>query len=159
MDHIKPIQLILTPIDFGQASDHALDMAMQFGKVLEARLTLIHVVQTPSIVGFDSGMGVSQYIDEVTSQARQSLAQYAQRVQASGLACEAVTEIGSPFQLIVDYAATQQVDMIVMGTHGHTGLQHMLLGSVAERVVRLATCPVLVTRGEQKESAAAEDEK
>ena len=158
MDNIKAIQHILTPIDFGQASDHALTMAIQLGQVLHARLTLMHVVQTPSIVGFDPGMGVAQYMDEVTAQARQSLSQYAQRVQGAGLACEAVTEIGSPFQLIVDYAATQQVDMIVMGTHGHTGLQHMLLGSVAERVVRLATCPVLVTRGEEEESAAAEDE-
>jgi len=96
-------------------------------------------------------------LDDAQSQARQSLAQYAQCVQASGLACEAVTEIASPLQHIVDYAATQQVDMIVMGTHGHTGLQHMLLGSVAERVVRLAPCPVLVTQGPKAEKASAED--
>ncbi len=157
MDNIKAIQHILTPIDFGKASDHALTMAIQLGQVLKARLTLMHVVQTPSIVGFDPGMGVAQYMDEITVQAKQSLAQYAQRVQEAGLVCETVTEIGSPFQLIVDYAETQQVDMIVMGTHGHTGLQHMLLGSVAERVVRLSKCPVLVTPGAQEESATDEN--
>jgi nucleotide-binding universal stress UspA family protein len=152
METIKAFQHILVPIDFGKASDHALTIAMQLGQVLQARLTLLHVVQTPLMTGPDMGIGIAQYFDDVQLQARQSLAQYAQRVQASGLSCEAITELASPFQHIVDYAATQQVDLIVMGTHGHTGLQHMLLGSVAERVVRLASCPVLVTRGPQEEA-------
>jgi len=86
------------------------------------------------------------------------LAQYAQRVTASGLDCETIIELASPYQHIVDYAATQYVDLIIMGTHGHTGLQHMLLGSVAERVVRLASCPVLVTRGTEEEKASAKGE-
>ena len=157
MENIKVFQHILVPIDFGRASDHALTIAMQLGKVLKARLTLLHVVQIPLMTGPDTGIGVAQYLDDMQLQARQSLAQYAQRVQASGLDCETTIELASPFQHIVDYAATQQVDLIVMGTHGHTGLQHMLLGSVAERVVRLAPCPVLVTQGLKEDKAPVED--
>lgn len=156
MDNIKAIQHILVPIDFGHASDHALTLAMQLAGVLKARLTLLHVVQTPLMPGPYTGMGVAQYFDDVEVQVRQALAEYAQRVQAAGLTCETVTDIASPFQRIVDYAAEQHVDMIVMGTHGHTGLQHVLLGSVAERVVRLAPCPVLVTQGLPETSTAAE---
>jgi universal stress protein A len=157
MENVNAFQHILVPIDFGRASDHALTIALQLGKVMKARLTLLHVVQTPLMTGPDTGIGVAQYLDDVQLQARQSLAQYAQRVQDSGLDCEAVIELASPFQHIVDYAATQQVDLIVMGTHGHTGLQHMLLGSVAERVVRLAPCPVLVTQGLKEDKAPVED--
>ena len=61
---------------------------------------------------------------------------------------------GTPFREIVDLAASQQVDLIVMGTHGRTGLQHILLGSVAERVVRLAPCPVMVTREDASQAAS-----
>ena len=155
MKHIKAIQHILAPIDFGQASDHALTMAMQLAGVLKARLTLLHVVQNLIMPSPHTGIGLAQYLDEVEAQAQQSLSECAQRVQAAGLICETVTQLGSPFQAIIDHATEQQVDLIVMGTHGHTGLQHILLGSVAERVVRLSPCPVLVTQGEQVETAAA----
>ena len=155
MKHIKAIEHILAPIDFGQASDHALTTAIQLAGVLKARVTLLHVVQNPMMPSPHTGIGLAQYLDEVEAQARQSLAECARRVQAAGLSCETVTQLGSPFQAIIDYASDQQADLIVMGTHGHTGLQHMLLGSVAERVVRLSPCPVLVTRGEEIEAAAA----
>jgi nucleotide-binding universal stress UspA family protein len=69
-----------------------------------------------------------------------------ERVTAGGLEGEVVVVRGVPFQEILDTAKKQQVDLIIMGTHGRTGLQHMLLGSVAEKVVRLAPCPVLVVR-------------
>jgi nucleotide-binding universal stress UspA family protein len=75
-------------------------------------------------------------------------------VRDTGLACEAVVAHAVPFQQIVNLAGARNVDMIVMSTHGRTGLAHMLLGSVAEKVVRLAPCPVLVTRGPHAETAA-----
>lgn len=158
MENMRAIQHLLVPIDFGKASDQALAIAMQLGKVLQARLTLLHVVQTPLMTGLETGIGIAQYLDDLQSQAQQSLARYAQRVKTSGLDCETIIELALPYQHIVDYAARQHVDLIVMGTHGHTGLQHMLLGSVAERVVRLAPCPVLVTRGAEEEKASAEGE-
>jgi universal stress protein A len=158
MEDIKAIQHILVPVDFGKAADHALTIAMQLAKVLQARLTLLHVVQTSLMPGPHVGAGVTPYLDEVEAQAQQILGQYAQCVEAAGITCDTVIDLASPFQCIVDYAAKQQVDMIVMGTHGHTGLQHMLLGSVAERVVRMAPCPVLVTQGRQEKAEPAETE-
>jgi nucleotide-binding universal stress UspA family protein len=71
---------------------------------------------------------------------------YLSQVTAAGLAGEIVVVHGTPSQEILDTAKRYQVDLIVMGTHGRTGLPHILLGSVAEKVVRLAPCPVLVAR-------------
>jgi nucleotide-binding universal stress UspA family protein len=73
------------------------------------------------------------------------------RVQQAGLQGDSVIVEGVPFQAIIDTARDSGADLIVMGTHGRTGLTHVLMGSVAEKVVRLAPCPVLVTR------AATED--
>jgi nucleotide-binding universal stress UspA family protein len=72
---------------------------------------------------------------------------YRQRVHAAGLEGDVIILDGMPFQRIVDMVQDKKVDLIVMGTHGWTGLKHVLLGSVAEKVVRLAPCPVLVARG------------
>jgi nucleotide-binding universal stress UspA family protein len=85
-------------------------------------------------------------MEELESVAQQSLEQAFQRVRAAGLDGEVMVLHGSPFEGIVSTARDQGVDLIVMGSHGRTGLPHLLLGSVAERVVRLAPCPVLVTR-------------
>ena len=72
---------------------------------------------------------------------------YRQRLQQAGLEGTVMVVHGIPFQSIVDTAHDQKVDLIAMGTHGRTGLAHVFLGSVAKKVVRLAHCPVLVTRG------------
>jgi nucleotide-binding universal stress UspA family protein len=80
---------------------------------------------------------------------------HARRVRETGLDCTATIVHGAPYQQIVDMASANQVDMIVMGTHGHTGLPRLLLGSVAEKVVRLAPCPVLVIHQVEPAHAAA----
>jgi universal stress protein A len=87
------------------------------------------------------------YIEELEADAQRRMETYRQRVQDAGLDSTVLVESGTPFQRIVDTARDQKVDLIVMGTHGHTGLAHLFLGSVTEKVVRLAPCPVLVTRG------------
>ena len=71
---------------------------------------------------------------------------YLARVTAAGLEGEIAVVHGVPFQEILDTAKKRQVDLIIMGTHGRTGLPHVLLGSVAEKVLRLAPCPVLIAR-------------
>jgi nucleotide-binding universal stress UspA family protein len=71
---------------------------------------------------------------------------YRERITAAGLQCDFTIVHGVPFQVIIDTAHAAHVDLIIMGTHGRTGLPHVLVGSVAERVVRLAPCPVPVMR-------------
>ena len=94
-------------------------------------------------------MGVTvpyTYIQELEAEIMDSLNDCFERVTAAGLEGKIAMVHGVPFHEIIEAAKTQQVDLIVMGTHGRTGLQHVLLGSVAEKVVRLAPCPVLVVR-------------
>ena len=142
-------QHILVPIDFSAHADQALSYALELAGKLGARLTLLHVIQRPvaSARGIGvSGVSLDPYCQQVELIASETMNDHARRVHAAGLACDVAIEHGVPFQQIIDLASAKQVDLIVMGTHGRTGLQHFLLGSVAERVVRLAPCPVLVTR-------------
>jgi len=74
------------------------------------------------------------------------MATYRDRATQAGLPCDIAVDMGTPYQVIIDTARTKHVDLIVMGTHGRTGLRHVFLGSVAERVVQLAPCSVLVVR-------------
>lgn len=153
---VMNIQHILVPTDFSACSSHALDLAIQLGRLLHARITLLHVVQIPYLVGSGAGMGegMALYTEQAETEAHQMLAAYVKRLSDAGLECDTIVDHATPFQRIVDHAETQHVDLIIMGTHGHTGLQHMLLGSVAEKVVRLACCPVMVTREPPTPSAS-----
>lgn len=148
------IQHILIPTDFSACSNRALDLGLELARLLNARLTLLHVVQLPVLAGAGAGMGegIVIYTEQMEEDARHTLADYAQRANNAGVACETIVDHASPFQCVLDHAETSQADLIVMGTHGHTGLQHMLLGSVAEKVVRLAKCPVMVTRQPEEEA-------
>jgi nucleotide-binding universal stress UspA family protein len=138
---------ILVPIDFSTYAEQALDYAITLGKQLQARVTLLHVIQPPLVAGADMGAWPSQtYIEELEAAITSDLEGYLARVTTAGLQGEMVVVHGTPFQEIINTAKARQVDLIVMGTHGRTGLTHVLLGSVAERVVRQAPCPVLVVR-------------
>ena len=140
---------ILVPLDFSEPAKQALEYAIELATILQARLTLLHIVQTIPVAG-GAGVGVgvalAGVMEQMEAEALQTMEDHAQRVRQAGLACETAVVHGTPFQHIIDMAGDKQVDLIVMGTHGHTGLQRFFLGSVAEKVVRLAPCPVLVTR-------------
>ena len=133
-------QHILVPIDFSQDSEHAVDAAVGLAQQFQARLTLLHAIHIPEA----AEVNLASYMDKIRSEADQSMTPRLKRVQDAGATAEAVTVVGAPSQAIVDTARDRQADLIVMGTHGRTGLRHMLIGSVAERVVRMAPCPVMV---------------
>lgn len=140
-------QHILVPIDFSPDADRALDYAMALAGVLQARLTLLHVIAPLPLVGAEmNGTALATYLDELEAQNTQTMAAYRDRVTHTGLPCDVAVVLGAPYQVIIDTAHSKQVDLIVMGTHGRTGLRHLFLGSVAERVVQLAPCAVLVVR-------------
>lgn len=141
-------QHILVPVDFSEPSKYALDYAMTLAGQLHARLTLLHVIQTPIVGdGLDMGGGASLalYLQQLETEMQRTIEEYAAGARQAGLTCATEVVHGVPFQQILHAATEHKIDLIVMGTYGHTGLQHFFLGSVAEKVVRLAPCPVLVT--------------
>jgi nucleotide-binding universal stress UspA family protein len=140
-------QHLLVPTDFSPDAQRALDDAIALARVLHARVTLLHVISAVSWATGDlPGALSATVLEELEAVAQQSLEPALQRVRAARLDGEALVVHGSAFACIVAAARDQGIDLIVMGSHGRTGLRHVLLGSVAERVVRLAPCPVLVTR-------------
>jgi nucleotide-binding universal stress UspA family protein len=153
-----PIQHMLVPTDFSPYADCALDYAITLAPPLQARLTLLHVIHlTPWAMGDIPVSSLEAYLHGLEADAQRQMQAARERVQHAGLPCDSAIVEGVPYQTIVDLAGTRAVDLIVMGTHGRTGLAHVLLGSVAERVVRLAPCPVLVTRGTPDTPAASQD--
>jgi universal stress protein A len=140
-------QRFLVPIDFSEYANQALEYAINLAGKLDACLTLLHVIQSVPLGGVDMGVTLPYiYLQDLEAEIMQSMEACRTRVTAAGLEGEIVVVHGVPFHEIVETAKRQKVDLIIIGTHGRTGLQHILLGSVAEKVVRLAPCPVLVAR-------------
>ncbi len=140
-------QHILVPLDFSPDADQALDYAMTLARKLHARLTLLHVMAPLPMIGMEMDATVlSTYLEELEAENTQTMATYRERVTQASLPCDVAVVFGTPFQVIIDTARARRVDLIVMGTHGRTGLRHLFMGSVAERVVQLAPCAVLVVR-------------
>lgn len=136
---------ILVPIDFSETSKHALAYAQTFAKALGAPIHLLHVIPDPRSEPWAieaTGVNLGGVVESWKADAQQRLDELA--VDAAG---ERVVETGQPFPEITRYAESHGIDLIVMGTHGRGAVEHMLLGSVAEKVVRKSPCPVLTVRG------------
>jgi nucleotide-binding universal stress UspA family protein len=143
------IKSILAPTDFSEHSEMALRYACQLAERLGAELRLLHVLSEIVPAGPDPLMMPvmpTEYYTESEDKARESLDRLLD--PAWGRPPSIVMDVrwGSPVESIVGHALASQVDLIVIATHGRTGLSHVLLGSVAERIVREAPCPVLTIR-------------
>jgi len=153
-------QRILVPIDFSNGSLMALEYAVALAHQLQSKLILLHIVE-PSIHQ-DSDFRVSPPSSEANQMlveaGRKRLVALAEKRIALGLQVEALVRMGHPHSEIPDTARAMAAEMIVVGTHGSTGLEHLVLGSTAERIVRHAPCPVLTVRlpkgDERKESSS-----
>jgi universal stress protein A len=142
-----PTQHFLVPLDYSEYADQALEYAMMLAGKLQARLTLLHVIhESPIGTGEMASALPYSYMQDLEVEVQRSMEEQLKRVQDAGLEGDTIIVHGIPFQSIIDIAHEQNVNLIIMGTHGRTGLQHILMGSVAEKVVRLAPCSVLVTR-------------
>ena len=148
------LKKILVPVDFSEFSVKALRYAVRFAEQFGALLVLVHVVEPvhyPESVIIPPAM--EQANQERLKLARSALAEFARKRVPATITVEAFTRLGQPFSEITAASAELNVDLIVIATHGHTGLKHLLLGSTAERVVRLAPCPVLTVRAHEHEFA------
>jgi nucleotide-binding universal stress UspA family protein len=137
---------ILVPTDFSDPSGEALAAAMAFAELAGATLDLVHVA-VEAIYALPPPVDMASLPIDMTrlmERAAEGLAAEESRVRAAGIATDSATLIGRPDTEIVARAAATHADLIVMGTHGRSGLAHALLGSVAERVVQHAHCPVLI---------------
>ena len=142
----RPIKSILVPIDFSEGSRLALSYAAFLAKRFEARIDLLHVWAPPSFVGADAlvqaqGQGLSVG-DYGLQRADRAMGEFLCSVDLPSNV-ESWVKPGRAASVIVETAADAGHDLIVMGTHGRTGLKHVVLGSVAAKVVRHAGCPVV----------------
>ena len=145
---------ILVATDFSPASEAALAYAKELAEQFHGRLTLLHVITDPAARGvWMPEVYVPANVETQESflrEARQRLAALVTEEERDRFTAAFEARIGIAADVIQDVAREQDVSLIVMGTHGRTGLMHMLLGSVAERTVRTATCPVLTTHAESE---------
>jgi nucleotide-binding universal stress UspA family protein len=144
------IHRILVPLDFSPPSDYALTYAKALAADFGASLHLLHVIEDRLMTG---PWPVEVYLGELPrvregliKDAEARMLECLKSIEKSGIQATGEVVIGGPFQTIVDLGFTAGMDLIVMSTHGRTGITHLLIGSVAERVIRHAQCPVLVVR-------------
>jgi len=138
---------ILVATDFSEHADQALEYAAGLAAKLGASLHLVHATAIPGFGAHDIGLAYTQMaIDEMTKAARDTLDAQAARYRDRVSIESSRVELGDARDVIERVAEQIDADLIVMGTHGRRGLRRMLLGSVAESVVRSAPCPVLTIR-------------
>ncbi len=140
------IQRILCPIDFSDTSRHALDHAVAIAKWYQSHITALHVIHPPvllepPILFADVAGPVPTEAERAAVQMR--LRDWLQRANTAGLQTDVLLEEGNPAPHILECARSLPADLIVMGTHGRGGFERFMLGSVTEKIVRKATCPVL----------------
>ena len=139
------IKKILWPTDFSDFSFYALNYAVSFAKQYKAKLLILHVVDVfihdPAYLGPD--VPDRSMFDDFEKKAQARLEEVVRKRIPAGIETEAIVRAGRAFAEIVRAAKEKEADMIVIATHGRTGLSHTMFGSTAEKVVRKAPCPVL----------------
>ena len=159
---MKRITRILVPTDFSATSDVAVDYAVTLAKTFAASLHLLHVVEDRFIGGAAGAELYMTSVPALTAQLVDEAATKLARVLPSAdylrLTVTSEVGVGTPAATIIATAEKQECDLVVMGTHGRSGMSHLLLGSVAEKVVRQAPCPVLTVRGQLAGAFMAEQE-
>jgi nucleotide-binding universal stress UspA family protein len=142
------LQRILVPIDFSVHSKNALKYATSFAQQFKASIDLIYVVE-PTIYPADFSfgqIGFPNVEEELRVHGNEELDNLIKKEIGEKVVSRKVVRTGKPFYEINQYAQEEDIDLIVIATHGHSGMEHILFGSTAEKVVRKAPCPVLVVR-------------
>jgi nucleotide-binding universal stress UspA family protein len=155
------IKRILVPTDFSEPSEAALVYARTLARQFGATFHLLHVLEAPVVTGpFSRQVYIPETPGTVNYLVRDAKLRLARRLLPSDKARYKATKeliVGLAAKTIVQYAAEQKFDLIVMGTHGRTGLGHLIMGSVAEHVVRAAPCPVMTVHATGKEVLPIEE--
>jgi nucleotide-binding universal stress UspA family protein len=146
---------ILCPTDFSDFSRHALERAVALARWYESAVTVLHVVPfVPSPATFPPGVSPLTLEPVPHDRILEELKRFAEPVAAAGLECDALLRDGNAAKEILDLAGTLPADLLVMGTHGRGGFERLVLGSVAEKVLRKASCPVLTVPAPRPDATA-----
>jgi len=144
------IRRMLVGTDFSDCSQRALDYAVRLSADLGAKLYLVHAIEPVYFAGafYGPDASVPMLTEEQRRYAKEAMVDLRDSLRRRNVAvADVIIATGPPHQMIVEEAETKKVDLIVVGTHGRGGVAHLLLGSVAEKVVRSAKCPVLTIPG------------
>lgn len=148
------LKKILFPTDFSETSQEASRYALTFAREFKTKLYVLTVVNEKV---FTEGLNLPRVISieelekEMTEESRKLLMTVYPAEEVEGVEVESVIRKGNPFLEIIRFAKEEDIDLIIIGTHGHSGFEHIIFGSTAEKVVRKAPCPVLSVRPEQRE--------
>jgi len=147
------IKTILFPTDFSQGARAAMDYAISLAQDYKAKLILIYVIQDISIAEWyiPSSISAADLVEDMQKSASREMEKWGAETAMKVKDLEKLIVRGVPFVEIIRTAKEKNADMIVIGTHGRTGIDHMLFGSTAEKVVRKSPCPVLTVRMAGKE--------
>lgn len=145
---MKPFDKILTAVDFSESSDFAFEYALTLAKQFQSELTILHVINEPvDLRGFYvPHISFEQLEKEIEEGAGKMMEKFCQSRMADFTNFKTEIVTGIPYEEITKKAADVSASLIVLGTHGRTGLDHIIFGSTAERVVRSSSCPVLTIR-------------
>ncbi|MEE9905646.1 universal stress protein [Chlorobium sp.] len=144
------IRTILCPVDFSDASKKAVRYAHEFAVSMGASMFLLNVVE-PRPMAVDLSLNYIPLEEDLEKASTEDLDALKQGLLDEGLKVESTVEIGNPADVILEKAADLDVNLIIMGSHGKKGLSRLIMGSVAETVVRKANCPVLIVKNDEKE--------
>jgi nucleotide-binding universal stress UspA family protein len=145
---MKRIQRIVVGTDFSEIADAALDAAVDLAQQVGAAVTLVHAYEIP-VYGVPDGalVATADLAGKLANAAQEGLLAASERYRSKGITIDTVVRVGLPWNEVNAVAADVHADLIVVGTHGRRGFAHAFLGSVAERLIRTASRPVLVVRG------------
>ena len=140
--------MLLVPTDFSPCAERAVERAISMAKAEEKALLFLHVIVPPSYT-FDLALGYPLLNETLRPAARQQLARLVKQAKEAGVSAESLVFEGLPSVKIVEIAKERRAELLLMGTHGRTGLSKFLIGSTTDEVVRRAPCPVLIIRDQQ----------
>ena len=144
------VKNILVPVDYSQSGDAAMAYAVSLAKEYSAELHLVHVYEQP-FAYVDGGFASAPVPPVTPADLDAEKAKLNEITPEQGVEFRREFIVGSPADILVNYAKEKKIDLVVMGTHGRTGLSRLLMGSVAEGIVRRAPCPVLTIKQPSKE--------
>jgi len=141
---------IVVPIDFSEHSQKGLRYALAFAAQFEAEVILVHIVEQMVYPG--DWMYPPLAVTDFATEKREQMIERLRALDAgSGVTTKHIVRVGRAWQEVIEIAREEKGDLIILATHGYTGLKHVLLGSVAEKIVRHAPCPVLSVRPEERD--------